>query len=119
MSLDRIEHGKIAQKVFLIRPKIKEQMKRATAWDPFSPPFLCAQAEVEDQVGQLTNALKTLDYAESVTPNDRHIPYIRATVLLRNSRYGDARTAVNRALKIQPDFEPALELQGEISGKTH
>lgn len=89
-------------------------LKRAAAWDPFSPPFLCAQAEVEDQLGQLTNALKTLDYAESVAPNDPHIPYIRATVLLGNGRYGDARTAVNRALKIQPDFDAALELQGEM-----
>ena len=85
-------------------------LKKATAWDPLSPPFLCAQAQVEDQLGHLSEALNTLDRAESAVPNDPHIPYVRAMILAHNGRYDEARVAVNRTLKIQPDFQPALEL---------
>ena len=28
-------------------------LKKATAWDPISPPFLCTQAQVQDQLGQI------------------------------------------------------------------
>jgi tetratricopeptide (TPR) repeat protein len=85
-------------------------LKKATAWDPISPPFLCAQAEVQNQLGQLTEALKTLDHAESAVPNDPHIPDVRALILTRNGRYDEARRAANQALKIQPGFQPAVEL---------
>ena len=85
-------------------------LKKATAWDPLSPPFLCKQAEVQDQLGQLNEALKTLDRAESAVPDDPHIPYVRATILERNGRNDEARAAANRALKIQPDFQPAVIL---------
>ena len=30
-----------------------EHLKKATAWDPISPPFLCAQAQVQDQLGSV------------------------------------------------------------------
>jgi tetratricopeptide (TPR) repeat protein len=85
-------------------------LKKATAWDPLSPPFLCAQAEVQDQLGQLDNALKTLDQAEAAVPDDPHIPYIRAVILEGHGRYDEARTAARRALKIQANFQPAQEL---------
>lgn len=87
-----------------------EHLRKATAWDPFSPPFLCAQAQVQDQLGQLDEALKTLDQAEAAAPNDPHIPYIRATILARNGRYDEARAAAMQSLKIQPNFQPTEEL---------
>ena len=87
-----------------------EHLKKATAWDPLSPPFLCAQAQVQDQLGQLNEALKTLGRAEAAVPDDPHIPYVRAMILVRNGRNDEARAAANRALKIQPDFQPAMEL---------
>ncbi len=85
-------------------------LKKATAWDKLSPPFLCTEAVNQDQLGQLTEALKTLDQAETAVPDDPHIPYVRAMILKRNGRDDEARVAVKRALKIQPDFQPAVEL---------
>ena len=61
-------------------------LKKATAWDKLSPPFLCTQAQVQDQLGQLPEALKTLDQAEAAVPDDPHVPYVRATILVRNGR---------------------------------
>lgn len=85
-------------------------LKKATAWDPLSPPLLCAQAQAQDQLGQLNEALKTLDRAERAAPDDPHIPYVRATILARNGRDDEAKTAVKQALKMRPDFQPALKL---------
>ena len=90
-------------------------LQKATAWDKLSPPFLCKQAQVQDELGQLAEALKTLDQAESGVPDDPHIPYVRAVILKRNGRYDAARVAVNRALKIQPDFQPARGLLQSLS----
>ena len=89
-------------------------LKKATAWDPLSPPFLCVQAQVQDELGQLDEALQTLDQAEAAVPNDPHIPYVRATILARNGRYDEARTAANRALKVRRSFQPAIELLRSI-----
>jgi tetratricopeptide (TPR) repeat protein len=85
-------------------------LKKATAWDKLSPPFLCTQAEVQDQLGQLAEALKTLDQAEAGVPDDPHIPYVRAMILMHNGRADEARTAAKRALEIQSGFEPARVL---------
>jgi predicted Zn-dependent protease len=85
-------------------------LKKATAWDPISPPFLCTQAQVQDQLGQFGEALKTLDRAEGAVSDDPHIPYVRAMVLLRHGQNDEAKAAVDLALKIQQDFQPAVEL---------
>jgi len=92
-------------------------LQKATAWDRLSPPFLCAQAQVQDQLGQLGGALKTLDQAEAGVPDDPHIPYVRAMILARNGRYDEARKAAKRALVIQPNFQPAVELLNNLRGK--
>ncbi len=85
-------------------------LKKATAWDKLSPPFLCAQAQVQDQLGQLAEALKTLDQAEAAVSDDPHISYVRAVILKRNGRNDEARVAAKRALEIQPGFQPAMKL---------
>ena len=54
---------------------------------PMSPPFLCAQAEVQDELGQMTEALKTLDQAERAVTDDPNIPYVRAMILARNGHW--------------------------------
>ena len=89
-------------------------LKLATTWDKLSPPFLCTQAEVQDQLGQLAEALKTLDQAEAGVPDDPHIPYVRAMILARNGRHDEAKAAAQRALKIQPNFNPASALLGKL-----
>jgi tetratricopeptide (TPR) repeat protein len=93
-------------------------LKKATAWDKLSPPFLCTQAEVQDQLGQLPEALKTLDQAEAGVPDDPHIPYVRAMILKRNGRDDEARTAAKRALEIQPSFQPARGLLQRLPSKS-
>jgi hypothetical protein len=90
-------------------------LKKATAWDKLSPPFLCAQAQVQDQLGQLTEALKTLDQAEAAVPDDPHIPYVRAVILKHNGRNKEAKAAVEKALKMQSSFQPALALQRQLA----
>jgi predicted Zn-dependent protease len=90
-------------------------LKKATAWDPLSPPFLCIQAQVQDQLGQLEEALRTLNQAEAAVPDDPHVPYFRAMILVRNGRNAEAKAAVNRALKIQTDFQPAVQLLRNLS----
>ena len=85
-------------------------LKKATSWDPLSPPFLCAQAQVQDQLGQLPEALKTLDQGAAAVPDDPHVPCARATIFARNGRYEEARASANRALAMQADFQPALAL---------
>ena len=87
-----------------------EHLKRATAWDKLSPPFLCSQAQVQDELGQLAEALKTLDQAETAVPDDPHIPYVRALILKRNGRNDEASKALQKSLIIQPLFEPAKAL---------
>jgi tetratricopeptide (TPR) repeat protein len=89
-------------------------LKKATAWDPISPPFLCKQAQVQDQLGQLAEALKTLDRAGGAAPGDPHIPYVRAVILKRNERNSEAKAALNQALKIEPGFQPARQLLSQL-----
>jgi len=90
-------------------------LKKATAWDPISPPFLCAEAQVQDQLGQTEEALKTLDRTAMAVPTDPHIPYMRAMILARNGRYNEARAATKRSLALQRDFQPALDLLQKLS----
>ena len=93
-------------------------LKKATAWDKLSPPFLCAQAQVQDQLGQLPEALKTLDQAEAGVPDDPHVPYVRAMILARNGHYDEARASAKRALAVRRDFQPALALLQKASSRS-
>jgi tetratricopeptide (TPR) repeat protein len=85
-------------------------LKKATAWDPISPPILCTQARVQDRLGQPMEALKTLDQAEAGVPDDPRIPYVRAMILMHNGQNKEAQAAAKRALKLNPDFLPARKL---------
>lgn len=113
--------GQFEQAMFLLarqQPALAlEHLKKATAWDKLSPPFLCTQAQVQDQLGQLPEALKTLDQAEAAVPDDPHITYVRAIILSRNGRNDDAQMAAKRALKIQPGFQPATKLLESLNPK--
>jgi Flp pilus assembly protein TadD len=92
-----------------------KHLKLATAWDKLSPSFLCTQAEVQDQLGQLAEALKTLDQAEAGLPDDPHIPFVRAMILAHNGRNDEAKAAAHQALKIQSNFKPALDLLHKLA----
>ncbi len=61
-------------------------------------------------------ALEILAQEETAIPDDAHTPYVRAAILARHGRYAEARLAANRALTLQHDFQPALELLRDIPG---
>jgi hypothetical protein len=62
---------------------------------------------VQDQLGQLTEALKTLDQAEAAVPDAPHIPYAQA-MMKRNRQKDEEKSAVKRTLQLKPDFLSAL-----------
>jgi tetratricopeptide (TPR) repeat protein len=55
-------------------------------------------------------ALEALGRAESADSSDPRSPYARATILARLGKLEEARRAAQRALEIEPRFEPAREL---------
>jgi tetratricopeptide (TPR) repeat protein len=55
-------------------------------------------------------ALEALGRAESADSSDARSPYARATILARLRKVDEARSAAQRALEIEPRFEPAREL---------
>ena len=60
--------------------------------------------------GDDTAALASLNRAENCQPDDPRIPYARATILARLGRISEAQQAAQRALALQPDYGPALQL---------
>lgn len=70
----------------------------------FLTPFLCTQAQVQDRLGQLPDALKTLDQAEAAVPDEPHIPYVQATIWALDGQHDKARVSANRARAIQRNF---------------
>ena len=96
-----------------------EHLQKAVVQDPFSPPLRYELGEVLAQMGRVAEGLETLSKAESLSPDDPQIPYACANILLKNGRYTEARAALNRALKVQPNFEPALELLQHLPSDNH
>jgi Flp pilus assembly protein TadD len=56
--------------------------------------------------------------AEAAEPNDPAIPYARATILVRQGRIAEARTAAQRALEINRNFTSAAALLQQLGGAT-
>ena len=63
-----------------------------------------------NSAGRLDKALEALGQAEGVDSSDPRNPYARATILAGIGRKEEARRAAQRALEIEPGFEPAREL---------
>jgi tetratricopeptide (TPR) repeat protein len=61
-------------------------------------------------MGQVEESLQALDRAAALVPTDPQIPYERARTLARAGRYNEARVAARQAIKLQPDYKPALDL---------
>jgi tetratricopeptide (TPR) repeat protein len=85
-------------------------LQKATNWDQFSPPLRYQTAMLLDQMGRTSEALETLSLTEKLAPSNPQFPYSRAVILAREGRSEEARSAANRALQIQPDFQPAKDL---------
>ena len=65
-------------------------------------------------MNQTEAAIAALLKAENVEQNDPDIPYARATILLRLRRIPEAIEAAQRALEIQPSYNPARALLQEL-----
>lgn len=65
-------------------------------------------------IGQVEESLTALDRAAALSPNDPQIPYERARTLERAGRFNEARADAQKALKLQPEFRPALDLLERI-----
>lgn len=68
-------------------------------------------------LGRAEQAVESLVRAEQANARDPRIPYARATVLAQQGRVTEAREAVIRALELQPDYAPALELRRALAGR--
>ncbi|SVB93921.1 uncharacterized protein METZ01_LOCUS246775, partial [marine metagenome] len=67
-----------------------------------------------NRMNQPEAAIAALLKAENVEQNDPDIPYARATILLRLRRIPEAVEAAQRALEIQPSYNPARALLQEL-----
>lgn len=65
--------------------------------------------------GKPDAAIEALLRGESAQSRDPRIPYALATILLQADRMNEARSALARALEIQPDFEAARNLLRQVS----
>jgi predicted CXXCH cytochrome family protein len=60
--------------------------------------------------GASADALAALAGAEKAAPGDADYPYATATILWQSGRHEDARNAARRALALNPEHQPALQI---------
>ncbi len=68
-----------------------------------------------DLSGDASGALRALEAAERAAPVDADIPYARAVVLSNSQRTEQAKTAVERALSLNPMLQPARALLRQLN----
>ena len=69
---------------------------------------------MRNQRGQTDKAVEALIRGEAADTADPEIPYALATILLRAGQTKEAKAAVERALRIAPNYEAARQLLGSI-----
>jgi tetratricopeptide (TPR) repeat protein len=67
-----------------------------------------------NQAGDVAGALDALMRGERADPRDAQSPFARATILLQRGRTGEARQALEEALRRQPGFTAAAELLEQL-----
>jgi hypothetical protein len=85
-------------------------LRKAAAWDPYSPPFRFEIAEVLTQLGRTNDAILELQDICRLQPQSVEAQYERARTLALAGRYPEARAAAQNALQLQSDFKPARDL---------
>jgi tetratricopeptide (TPR) repeat protein len=101
------EAGNLANTIESLESAVKLNPQYSRAWYNLG---LALSAD-----GQVDAALHTLAHAEQIAPDDPLIPYARATILAHAGRINEARTAVQRALILRPDFNDAVRLLQTLS----
>jgi tetratricopeptide (TPR) repeat protein len=88
---------------------------RALAGNPSSPRLLTAKAEVELAAGEAAAAAETLRGAITFASADATLQVALARALRRSGRPGDARAAVDAALRLDAGSTDALLLLAELT----
>jgi predicted CXXCH cytochrome family protein len=94
--------------------KAAQALEEAVRLDPRQARAWYNLGLARDKLGNAPDALDALARAETLALSDPQIPYARATILARDGRFAEARAALNRALEIQPGFQPARALLSEL-----
>ncbi|MCX7872060.1 MAG: tetratricopeptide repeat protein [Verrucomicrobiae bacterium] len=68
-----------------------------------------------NSAGRQQDALSALNRAEVLNEYSAEIPYARATILFNLNKYDEAKQAVLRALKINPNYADAINLLKRIN----
>ncbi len=84
-------------------PGALADLQRAIAWDPFSPPFRLAAAEVLQQMGRTNEAIGTLQELCRRDPQSEEGEFKLGLALADNGRIAEAATAFREAAKLGPN----------------
>jgi tetratricopeptide (TPR) repeat protein len=95
--------------------KALEHFSKAVEWDPFSPPFRSQVAEVLSELGRYGEAARHLEVSCQVKPESAELQVKLGLAWAAAKNFEKASKAANRALEIQPDFEPAKQLLEKLS----
>ena len=90
------------------------ELEKAVTLDPHHPRAAYNLGLARNTAGDITGALQALLTAEAASPRDPQVPYARATILARLKQWDRAREAAQRALILDPQFQPAATLLQQI-----
>ena len=106
LGLAHAELGDRAQTIAALETAVALDEEFARAW------YNLGLARIEeDDIGR---GLGDLERAAEADPSHPEYPYAIATVLLRRGEIAEAAEAARRALRIAPDYRPALDLLQSI-----
>ncbi len=95
-------------------PEARDALAAAAERDPGIPRFWYNLALAESRLGHVEPAVMAMYKAEALAPSVVDYPYTRATILLQANDVERAREALSRALQIDPQHLPSLELLGKL-----
>ena len=90
--------------------RVMPELKLAVQYNPQFARAWYNLGLLQSRSGDNLSALVSLTRAESCGPRDPGIPYARATILAQMGRIPEAEQAAQRALVLQPDYSPAVQL---------
>lgn len=92
----------------------KRQFALAVEADPLDVGARVTQCDYLFHNGTLDETVQSLGHLETLCPNDSSTPFNLALVLSNYQKYPESLAAVDRALKIQPDYHAALQLRENV-----
>ena len=108
LALGWNELGQTDKTIENLQAAVRLDPSHARAWYDLGLAF--------NSAGRTEEALQALTRSESADASDPRIPYARATILARLGRWEEARRAAQRALEIDPHYEPAREVLRSVPG---